>query len=735
MTTRRSRLQIRPNLGLRIGAKPSQAENEKAKEKSQGAVKSPVHSLQSVINSPIRDPDRNEKKQSNKNMVEANHKLDEMTCNKKTETDDQTAIVSPKEQNLQYTALRTKIKARPNLNFAGKLKRTMEEPYPKCPTSPLKSPRQNIPAIALKSPPNQSNLPSCPSLKHVPSTPMPDSPKFVFENEEERTEKPKQVRKQAKVDIPKDAPLDKTSMKMSDLIFWNPNRNFMSNQNKMYKSSKTAKKDLNPLLQASEEERRVDEGEEEEAEGREEPMPVPQVKIGPDGTLIINEESLVVKTKKAVIEEELETLDETDNLTTYASFRKPLVRQIWSKQETEKFYYALSSIGTDFTLMLKVFPSKTRSDLKKKFVKEDKENRWKIEVALRERKPFDMETFRHFDELVAKEKQDKEKEKERTKKSKAKQRQLGEDKTSNISSTSLRRSKRKSTGPEKSRYFDYSNMDIEDDDAEDDEDEDRDEDYFEKANPTPAKLPKGNSKTMEQDGTSVKFSALNESEIARAVGDSHELNNGQGPLILVYNKPEDPAGETVIHVYRLQPQFSHLAENTNGQPIIVDGNDFQLIDNAEHKYQGIRTIKGENSGSDIRDMVDLPTDFLTTEARQVLHIPKISEPNKAVSESQVFIPQNVMTLAHNTTPGRLQTNEGIPGVVNARSEMQTEEEVEESVSREFQSELNFAPVSGAEIAVWCDGAVSAENSTQQKVCVEHISGYEYIDVNLTKEDT
>ena len=32
-----------------------------------------------------------------------------------------------------------------------------------------------------------------PSLKHVPSTPMPDSPKFVFENEEERTEKPKQV--------------------------------------------------------------------------------------------------------------------------------------------------------------------------------------------------------------------------------------------------------------------------------------------------------------------------------------------------------------------------------------------------------------------------------------------------------------------------------------------------------------------------------------------------------------
>ena len=86
-------------------------------------------------------------------------------------------------------------------------------------------------------------------------------------------------------------------------------------------------------------------------------------------------------------------------------------------------------------------------------------HRWKTFFA-GERKPFDMETFRHFDELVAKEKQDKEKEKERTKKSKAKQRQLGEDKTSNISSTSLRRSKRKSTGPEKSmwHYADFKVM-------------------------------------------------------------------------------------------------------------------------------------------------------------------------------------------------------------------------------------------------------------------------------------
>lgn len=69
-------------------------------------------------------------------------------------------------------------------------------------------------------------------------------------------------------------------------------------QNKPEKSTKTAnKKDdeepiVNPLLQATEEEARVDEGEEEpgKGEGEEEAMPVPQVKIGPDGSLIINEE-------------------------------------------------------------------------------------------------------------------------------------------------------------------------------------------------------------------------------------------------------------------------------------------------------------------------------------------------------------------------------------------------------------------------------------------------------------
>lgn len=46
--------------------------------------------------------------------------------------------------------------------------------------------------------------------------------------------------------------------------------------------------------------------------------------------------SLVVNTNKPVVEEDTEAIDETENTTTYASFRKPQVRQIWSKQGQEQ---------------------------------------------------------------------------------------------------------------------------------------------------------------------------------------------------------------------------------------------------------------------------------------------------------------------------------------------------------------------------------------------------------------
>lgn len=745
MATRRSRLQIRPNLGPRVGTKPPQADNEKAKEKSQETIKSPVRSLSNITKNLTKDPEPNENQKPDKNVVEVQTTHNEVKCKDKINTEVEEAIGSPKGQKPQYTALRAKIKAKPNLSLAGKPRRTIEDPQPKCPSSPLKSPRPSIHTPSLKSPPPRPNYPSCPSpVKHVPNVPRTDITKST-EDKEERTEKPKQTRKHTKVDIPKDAPLDKTSMKMSDLIFWNPNRNFMSTQNKPEKSTKTSnKKDeeepvVNHLLQATEEEARVDEGEEEpgegEVEGEEEAMPVPQVKIGPDGSLIINEESLVVNTKKPVVEEDTDAIDETENTTTYASFRKPQTRQIWSKQETEKFYYALSSIGTDFTLMLKVFPNKTRADLKKKFVKEDRENRLKIEKAFRERKPFDMEVFKQLDELVEKEKQDKQKEKQKARKSRGKNVESVNDKSSTSSTTTVRRSKRKTAGSGK--YFDYSNDAMEDD-----------EEDFVKEKPTPAKHPKWNSKKTGQGakgGNTVagQYSALNESEIAQAIGNANEVNSGQGPLILVYNKPEDPAGETVIHVYRLQPQFSHLVENSNGQPIIVDGNDFQLMEDSGQKSQSIMTLHGKTSESALRGVSELPPQFLASDTDQVTEVDISEDGAPGEPQPQVFIPQNVMTLANEISqcPSQEQEislSEEFSEVHQDSSDEKfvSEQVDEEQVPVQLEAEVNFQPVTVKELmetGSWNNGAVNTGKVVEQKVCVEQISTY--IDVNIIKEDT
>lgn len=123
MATRRSRLQIRPNLGPRVGTKPPQADSEKAKEKSQDTIKSPVRSISNITKNLTKDPEPNENKKPDKNVVEVQTTLDEVKYKDKINTEDEEAVGSPKGQKPQYTALRAKIKAKPNLSLAGKPRR------------------------------------------------------------------------------------------------------------------------------------------------------------------------------------------------------------------------------------------------------------------------------------------------------------------------------------------------------------------------------------------------------------------------------------------------------------------------------------------------------------------------------------------------------------------------------------------------------------------------------------
>lgn len=111
-------------------------------------------------------------------------------------------------------------------------------------------------------------------------------------------------------------------------------------------------------------------------------MLVPQVKVGPNGQLIIDEQSLVIDQYKA-----LENIDRSDILidedTTGNGFYKRRAKsKDWSKWETVKFYKALNTYGTDFLLMQSVFPKRTRQELKLKYKKEERINQSLIEKAL-----------------------------------------------------------------------------------------------------------------------------------------------------------------------------------------------------------------------------------------------------------------------------------------------------------------------------------------------------------------
>ncbi|XP_052863960.1 uncharacterized protein LOC128270589 [Anopheles cruzii] len=134
------------------------------------------------------------------------------------------------------------------------------------------------------------------------------------------------------------------------------------------------------------------------------PVPVPQVqltpqlKLGPNGEMILDEASLVIENER---EKEIrETLANTDivyqdefsgNSGYYTRIKRT---QGWSDEETIRFYRCLHTIGTDFSMMLSLFPHRTRRDMKLKFKKEERHNLQLINKALQHPKLFNIAELR-----------------------------------------------------------------------------------------------------------------------------------------------------------------------------------------------------------------------------------------------------------------------------------------------------------------------------------------------------
>nr|XP_026491379.1 transcription factor TFIIIB component B'' isoform X1 [Vanessa tameamea]XP_026491386.1 transcription factor TFIIIB component B'' isoform X2 [Vanessa tameamea] len=127
---------------------------------------------------------------------------------------------------------------------------------------------------------------------------------------------------------------------------------------------------------------------------KDKPAPVPQIKLGPKGEIILDEESLVINqtnSGRAVSSVVHEGAWGSSNGYKYK--RGPRTAE-WSAAETVRFYRALAAIGTDFTLMAPLFPDRTRKELKLKFKKEEKLNGAQVDKALRAKVPWDVMKLR-----------------------------------------------------------------------------------------------------------------------------------------------------------------------------------------------------------------------------------------------------------------------------------------------------------------------------------------------------
>lgn len=131
---------------------------------------------------------------------------------------------------------------------------------------------------------------------------------------------------------------------------------------------------------------------EEEEEDDPSAMPTPQVKVGPDGQLIIDEQSLVIEQTDAKRDGEIlasEATIEDDNSHGGGFYKKHKRSKEWPKWETFKFYRVLNVVGTDFLLMQTLFPNRSRQEIKQKYKKEERVNRQLVEKALKYHQEFD----------------------------------------------------------------------------------------------------------------------------------------------------------------------------------------------------------------------------------------------------------------------------------------------------------------------------------------------------------
>jgi len=118
----------------------------------------------------------------------------------------------------------------------------------------------------------------------------------------------------------------------------------------------------------------------------------PQVKLI-DGQIVIDEQSVLLDGPSDTNVDSITIVNETSSHITSASYSNRAASEKWTAAETDEFYEAIRRYGTDFTLLEKLFAKRTRKQLKSKFKREEKENPRRIDDALKNTIPIDIEHY------------------------------------------------------------------------------------------------------------------------------------------------------------------------------------------------------------------------------------------------------------------------------------------------------------------------------------------------------
>ena len=112
-----------------------------------------------------------------------------------------------------------------------------------------------------------------------------------------------------------------------------------------------------------------------------------------ESTLVIDRHARAARIREVEAEDPVDETELTRRINS-ASWLKVDKSGGWNEALTDQFYDGLRMFGTDFYMISKMFPGRTRHSVKLKFNKEEKLNGWKIEATLKgEKLPVDLDEF------------------------------------------------------------------------------------------------------------------------------------------------------------------------------------------------------------------------------------------------------------------------------------------------------------------------------------------------------